>query len=76
MMAHELVQIAVALRGLARLDLAAAKRIEGRLSENPAELRPGMEGVGKIEIGRRNIAWIWLHPLADGARLWAWRWSQ
>ena len=51
-------------------------RVEGRLTENPAELRPGMQGVGKIEIGRRNIAWIWLHPLLDGARIWAWRWTQ
>jgi RND family efflux transporter MFP subunit len=51
-------------------------RVEGRLSENPSDLRPGMQGVGKIEIGRRNIAWIWLHPLLDSARIWAWRWSR
>ncbi len=50
-------------------------RVEGRLTENPPELRPGMEGVGKIEIGERNIAWIWLHQLMDGLRLWSWRWS-
>ena len=50
-------------------------RVEGRLTDNPSELRPGMQGIGKIGIGRRNIAWIWLHPLIDGARLWAWRWT-
>ena len=50
-------------------------RVEGRLTENPPELRPGMQGVGKVEIGRRNLAWIWLHPLFDSARLWAWRWT-
>ena len=33
----------------------------------PRDLRPGMEGVGKIEIGRRSLAWIWLHPLIDWA---------
>ncbi len=49
-------------------------RVEGRLTENPPELRPGMEGIGKIEIGKRNIAWIWLHPLIDSLRLWSWRW--
>ena len=49
-------------------------RVEGRLAENPPGLRPGMEGVGKIEIGRRNLAWIWLHPVIDWLRIWAWRW--
>ena len=53
-----------------------AFRVEGRLTENPRQLRPGMEGVGKIEIGRRNIAWIWLHPLIDSARLWSWQWMR
>jgi RND family efflux transporter MFP subunit len=49
-------------------------RVEGLLTDNPGHLRPGMEGVGKIEIGRRNLAWIWLHPLIDWARVWAWHW--
>jgi multidrug resistance efflux pump len=49
-------------------------RVEGRLTDNPAQLRPGMEGVGKIDIGRRNLAWIWLHPLIDGMRIWSWHW--
>jgi hypothetical protein len=49
-------------------------RVEGRLTDNPAQLRPGMEGVGKIGIGRQNLAWIWLHPLIDGLRIWSWRW--
>jgi multidrug resistance efflux pump len=49
-------------------------RVEGRLTENPPQLRPGMEGIGKVEIGRRNLAWIWLHPLIDWLRVWSWRW--
>jgi multidrug efflux pump subunit AcrA (membrane-fusion protein) len=49
-------------------------RIEGRLTDNPAQLRPGMEGIGKIAIGRRNLAWIWLHPVIDWLRIWSWRW--
>jgi len=35
-------------------------------------LRPGMEGVVKIEVGRRNVAWIWVHPLVDWMRIKAW----
>ena len=49
-------------------------RVEGRLTADPAQLRPGMEGVGKIEIGRRSVAWIWFHPLIDWARIWSWHW--
>ena len=52
-----------------------AFRVEGRLTENPSELQPGMQGVGKIQVGERNLAWIWLHPLIDSLRLWAWRWT-
>jgi hypothetical protein len=49
-------------------------RVEGKLTDNPERLRPGMEGVGKIEIGRRSLGWIWLHPLIDWARMWSWHW--
>jgi hypothetical protein len=49
-------------------------RVEGKLIDNPARLRPGMEGVGKIEIGKRSLAWIWLHPLIDWLRIWSWHW--
>ncbi len=42
--------------------------------EAPGFLRPGMEGVGKVEIGRRRLGWIWLHPLSDWLRLWSWSW--
>ena len=36
------------------------------------KLRPGMEGVAKIDVGRRNVAWIWLHPIFDWARIKLW----
>jgi hypothetical protein len=39
-------------------------------------LRPGMEGVGKIDVGTRKLAWIWAHPLLNWARLAMWRWSR
>lgn len=51
-------------------------RVEARLGATPANLRPGMQGVGKIEIGQRKLLWIWTHTLVDWLRLWAWsRWS-
>ena len=49
-------------------------RVEARLHSEPAQLRPGMEGVAKIEIGERKLAWIWTHKLVDWMRLWAWTW--
>jgi len=35
-------------------------------------LRPGMEGVGKVSIGERNIFWIWTHELVNWLRLKLW----
>lgn len=49
-------------------------RVEARLDSPSAQLRPGMEGVGKITVGDRKIIWIWTHGLVDWARLWAWKW--
>ena len=48
-------------------------RVEARLSEPGLNLRPGMEGVAKIEAGRRSIVWIWMHPVVDWLRLAAWK---
>jgi hypothetical protein len=49
-------------------------RVEGRLTQSSERLRPGMEGVGKVEIGRRRLAWIWTHALTDWLRIWSWQW--
>ncbi len=51
-------------------------RVEGQIDTDVSRLRPGMEGVGKIEIGPRNQAWIWLRPMLDWWRLWSWRWTR
>jgi len=48
-------------------------RVEGLLSRASERLRPGMEGVGKIEIERRRLIWIWTHRLLDWVRLFTWR---
>ena len=49
-------------------------RVEGHIGGDTARLRPGMEGLGKIIIGERNLAWIWLHPALNWWRLASWRW--
>jgi len=44
----------------------------GAVDTKDPSVRPGMEGVVKIEAGRRNVAWIWLHPLVDWLRIKVW----
>jgi RND family efflux transporter MFP subunit len=47
-------------------------RVEATLEEPGADLRPGMEGVAKIEAGRRRLFWILTHELFDWLRLRLW----
>jgi multidrug resistance efflux pump len=49
-------------------------RVEAKLQGGAERLRPGMEGVAKVEIGRRHLVAIWLRPVIDWARLAAWTW--
>jgi Barrel-sandwich domain of CusB or HlyD membrane-fusion len=44
----------------------------GSVDSRDPSVRPGMEGVVKIEAGRHNVAWIWLHPLVDWLRIKIW----
>ena len=50
-------------------------RAEGKLLSPSARLRPGMEGVAKIDDGRARLVWIWSRPFLHWLRLvtWAWR---
>jgi multidrug efflux pump subunit AcrA (membrane-fusion protein) len=50
-----------------------AFRVEAQPSGPGAHLRPGMEGIAKIEAGPRSIAWIWTHTVIDWLGLIAWR---
>jgi RND family efflux transporter MFP subunit len=50
-------------------------RVEARLERTPERLRPGMEGVAKIEVGRRRLAAIWTRSAVDWARLALWTWA-
>jgi len=49
-----------------------AFRVEARLDEHDALLRPGMHGVGKVLIEQRPALWVWTHALTDRIRLWLW----
>lgn len=49
-------------------------RVEAKLEKPIDSLRPGMEGVGKIEVGRRSLLWIYTHSLFDWLRLRLWSW--
>jgi multidrug efflux pump subunit AcrA (membrane-fusion protein) len=47
-------------------------RVEAVLEEPFAALRPGMEGIAKVDVGRRRLLWVWTHELLDWLRLWTW----
>jgi len=49
-------------------------RVEAVASGAIEKLRPGMEGVGKIEVERRKLIWIWTHKLTHWVRMWIWSW--
>jgi multidrug resistance efflux pump len=48
-------------------------RVEAQLMELGPHLRPGMEGVAKVEIGRRSIVWVWTHDFVEWLSLTAWK---
>ena len=49
-------------------------RVEASLDQLPDLLRPGMQGIGKINIGQARLVWIWTHEITDWLRLWIWSW--
>ncbi len=48
--------------------------VEAVVTGSDPGLRPGLEGIAKIDAGRRSIAWVWLHRVGDWLRLGLWRW--
>lgn len=50
-------------------------RVEGDVADPPQGLRPGMEGVAKIEIGRERLVWIWMRGTIDRLRMIVWRFT-
>ncbi len=47
-------------------------RVEAKLDNPPIYLRPGMQGVAKIDIESRQLLWIWTHSLLNWVRLKLW----
>ncbi|MDF1798997.1 MAG: HlyD family efflux transporter periplasmic adaptor subunit [Planctomycetota bacterium] len=53
-----------------------AFRLEAELLLGPSDApwaRPGMEGIGRIEVGERSPAWLALHRVVDRMRMLSWR---
>ncbi len=55
-------------------DGANTFRVEASLPQVPEGLRPGMQGIGKIEAGRERLLWVWTHEIIDwlGLKFWSW----
>ncbi len=49
-------------------------RVEASLNDTADLLRPGMQGVGKVNVGRSRLIWILTHEITDWLRLWIWSW--
>lgn len=49
-------------------------RVEAAVKGGTQKLRPGMEGVGKIEVDERKLLWIWTYKLVHWVRMWFWSW--
>lgn len=49
-------------------------RVEALAKGAIDNLRPGMEGVGKIQVDQRKLFWIWTHKLVHWMRMWVWSW--
>ncbi|MEO8279576.1 MAG: HlyD family efflux transporter periplasmic adaptor subunit [Ideonella sp.] len=49
--------------------------VEARLLAAAPLLRPGLQGVAKIDAGERSTAWIWTHRGIDWLRLSLWSWG-
>ena len=51
-------------------------RVEALLNHNASDhLRPGMQGIGKINIEERKLIWIWTHKLTNWFKMWLWSWQ-
>jgi multidrug resistance efflux pump len=48
--------------------------VDGRLTHVSARLRPGMDGIGKIDVGERRLVWIWFRSLLHWLNIASWRW--
>lgn len=61
-----------------------ARLVEGRngfeveaslAAADASRVRPGLQGVARIEVGHATLGWIWTHRLIDRLRIAWWRWQ-
>lgn len=52
-----------------------AFRVEAMLDPPLPDLRPGMQGVAKLDAGRELAVWIWSRRLLDWVRFTLWTWG-
>ncbi len=45
------------------------------INKHTNDLRPGLEGVAKINAGNRPLIWIWMHRVLDTIRMAFWSWG-
>lgn len=48
--------------------------VEAKLAQPDSQLRPGMLGFSKIDVGDRRLIWIWTHKIVNQLRLFFWSW--
>lgn len=48
-------------------------RVLANIDGDTSALRPGMQGVGKIHIGKRSMFWVYSHKLGERIRYLAWK---
>lgn len=47
-------------------------RVEAKMDSHSDLMRPGMEGVAKIEVGQEKLLWIWSRRLVEWLQLFVW----
>lgn len=47
-------------------------RVEGEIPQPPDDLRPGMQGVAKVVVGKGSVLQVWTHSLVRRLQLWFW----
>jgi multidrug resistance efflux pump len=49
-------------------------RVEASMHGHSDLMRPGMQGVAKVAVGRAKLLWIWIRRLVEWLRLFSWKW--
>jgi RND family efflux transporter MFP subunit len=72
-------RLAFTVRRISPVALTTAGRnafeVEAAFDAPPAGLRPGLQGVAKIEAGAQPLGWIATHRIGDWLRLKLWGWT-